>query len=135
MANNSATKRKDRYVDFDKDFLPHPNGKDIIRVVDENAIKQSVETLLGHDYYEAPMQPLKGSPVHRLLFEPMGQDVVIELKEAILEVLEKYEPRIEVTEIRVEPDYDAATYEIKIIFRILNTIDLSLIEFILERVN
>jgi len=135
MANNSANKRKDTYVDISMDFDAHPLGKDIVRVVDDNAIKQSVETLLGMDYFETPMQPEKGSNVSRLLFEPMGIDVVIEMKEAITEVLEKYEPRITIESIEVSPDYDAGTYDVKIVFTILNNIDLSVLSFILEKVN
>jgi len=130
-----AIKIKNTYVDISLDFNNHPLTGDIVKVIDDNAIKQSVETLLDMDYFESPMQPRKGSGVGRLLFEPMGVDVVIELKEEIKEVLDKYEPRISVEDIRVTADYDNATYDVKLIFKILNNIDLSVISFILKKVN
>jgi len=130
-----AIKTKNTYTDISLDFNNHPLSNDIVKVVDENSIKQSVELLLSMEYYESPMQPWKGSGVGRLLFEPMGVDVVIELREAIKEVLDKYEPRITVEEIRVVADYDDARYDIKLIFKILNNINLSVISFILRKVN
>ena len=130
-----AIKRKNTYTDISLDFNIHPISKDIVKVIDDNAIKQSVETLLDMDYFETPMQPKKGSRIKRLLFEPLGLDIVIELKEAIKEVLDKYEPRITVEDIRVTADYDNATYDIKLIFKILNNIDLSVLSFILNKVN
>lgn len=130
MATNKKT-----YIDFDIDFIKHPLSKDIVKVTDDNAIRQSVELLLDMDYFETPMQPEKGANVKRLLFEPMGVDVVIELKEAITEVLENYEPRIDLKDVSVEADYDNGAYTVKIIFQILNNINLSVIEFILKKVN
>lgn len=130
MAINKKT-----YIDFDIDFIKHPLSKDIVKVTDDAAIQQSIELLLEMDYFESPMQPAKGSNVKRLLFEPMGVDVVIELKEAITEVLENYEPRIDLKDVIIEADYDNGVYTVKIIFQILNNINLSVIEFILERVN
>lgn len=135
MALLNKIKSKNIYKDFDLDFIKHPVSKDLVKVIDDNSIKQSVELLLGMDYFESPMQPQKGSPVSRLLFEPMGIDIVIELKEAVEEVLGIYEPRVTVIDVQVKPDYINASYEVKIIFKILNNIDLSVISFILSKVN
>lgn len=125
----------DTFSDFDFDFIAHPVTKDIVKVVDDNAIKQSIEYLLDLDYYDSPFQHEKGSRVKRLLFDPMGVDTVIELREAIEEVLDKYEPRITVHDVEVDPDYDNALYNVKIVFKIINNINLSSIEFVLTKVN
>ena len=85
-----AIKRKNTYTDISLDFNIHPISKDIVKVIDDNAIKQSVETLLDMDYFETPMQPKKGSRIKRLLFEPLGLDIVIELKEAIKSAVLEY---------------------------------------------
>ena len=123
------------FSDIDIAFQAHPLSKDIVKVKDDNSIKQSIETLLELDKFTVPFQPEKGSAVNRLLFEPMGADVVIELKEAIKEVLDTYEPRIDIQEIRVEADYDDATYNIQIIFQILNNLEYTSLDFILKRTN
>lgn len=135
MPHKLAANKKATYRDFDIDFTIHPLSGDIVKVVDDNAIKQSIETLLSLEYFETPMQPEKGCNVTRLLFEPMGIDTALEIEDAIREVIDKYEPRITVEEIQITPDYDNATYDVKIIFKILNNIDLSVIDFVLERVN
>lgn len=123
------------YRDIDLDFLAHPLSKDIVKVSDDNAVKQSVENLLTTGKFTVPMQPERGSDVLLMLFEPMGPDTVIELREAIIETLERYEPRININEVQVKADYDNGTYDVKIIFQILNNIDLSVIEFVLTKVN
>ena len=123
------------YRDIDISFIKHPLSGDVVTLTDDNAIKGSIELLLDMDFFETPMNPEKGSQVKRLLFEPMGIDVVIEIKEAIIEVLDKYEPRITVEAVNVEADYDDAVYEIEIVFKILNTINLKVVKFILSKVN
>lgn len=128
-------KKKTTYSDIDISMTTHPLSKDIVKVKDDNAIKQSIETLLGLEKFSVPFQPEKGSGVSRLLFEIMGPDVVIELKEAIKEVIDKYEPRVDLQDIRVEADYDSGEYRAQIIFQILNNLEYTSLDFILKRTN
>lgn len=128
-------RKKITYSDFSLDFTAHPVTGDISKLINDNAIKNSIELLLDMEYFNAPMQPEKGSPIKRILFEPMGIDSVIELKDAIEEVILKYEPRVRLEEVRVKADYDNAIYNVEIIFQILNNIDLSVIKFILQKIN
>lgn len=126
---------KNTYIDIDLNFKSHPLSKDIAVVIDDRSIQQSIETLLDMDFYSYPMQPEKGSQVKRMLFEPMGVDIVIELRDSIIEVLNIYEPRIEIEEIKVTPDYENNSYGIRLVFRILNSIDLTVLSFILRRLS
>lgn len=121
------------YSDIDIRFQAHPLSGDIVKVKNDNSIKQSIDTLLGLERFTVPFQPEKGAAINRLLFEPMSPALVIELREAIEEVLERYEPRIDIQEVRVEAIYDDGEYRVQIIFQILNNLEYTSLDFILTR--
>ena len=76
-----------------------------------------------------------GSTITDLLFEPMTPFVGKFLLLEIEEVLDRYEPRIELvfSQSQVVPDYDNNGYYLKIVYRILQTNDVSEYNTFLER--
>ena len=122
-----------RWADLDLNFQAHPVTKDIVLKKDVEAVKRSVKNLILTNRYERPFHPEIGSSILDMLFEPVSPTTGVVLKQRILEVLENYEPRALVTDIRVYGDIDRNGYEITILFTPLNSLEPVTIELFLER--
>ena len=60
----------DTFSDFLDDFTAHPVTGDIVRIKNENSIRQSVKNLVMTSMGERPFQSYIGSNVYNSLFEP-----------------------------------------------------------------
>lgn len=122
-----------RYTDIDLDFLPHPVTGDIRKKTDAEAIKRSVKMLVLTNFHERPFQPLLGCSVNGLLFEQMHPMTSVSIKDSITEVIENYEPRVDLISVEVYPDYINQKYDVTIKFFILNGNEPVTLEVVLER--
>lgn len=116
----AITSRTPDYSDLDLDFLPHPVTKDVARKTGSEAIKRSVRNLILTNFYEKPFRPAIGSNATKLLFDNMTPLVSNFLRDAIYEVIQNYEPRVEVLDVQVKMDYDNNGYNVKLDFVVLN---------------
>lgn len=116
----AITSRTPDYSDLDLDFLPHPVTKDVVRKTGSEAIKRSVRNLILTNFYEKPFRPAIGSNATKLLFDNMTPLVSNFLRDAIYEVIQNYEPRVEVLDVQVKMDYDNNGYNVKLDFVVLN---------------
>lgn len=126
-----ATNRK--FVDFNVAFEPHPITGDIIKVTDEQAIKQSLKNLIFTNFYEAPFQPLKGSGLRNMLFEPTTQFTADRIKNAITDLIDKYEPRVNIVSLQILVR-DEQSYHVMMTYGIVNTIEPITLNFLLQRI-
>jgi len=106
------------YKDIDLSFTRHSSG-DVGRKVDVNAVRQALSTLIFTQFGERPFQPGLGSPLYRLLFEPMDAITVEVLKKALENVIQNYEPRVILDRIDLVPFYDENSYELTIFFTVV----------------
>ena len=128
MARNTRT-----FSDIDLNFTAHPVTKDITRRFDENAIKQSIKNLLLTRNFERPFHSEIGSPIRQLLFEPVGPMFVVMMKRAIADVINNFEPRVQVLDVQVNDSIDANAVYVTLEYKILNTERPLTLEFALER--
>ena len=122
------------YTDFDLSFDVHPITKDILRKRDENAIAQSIKTLLLTSFYERPFNPDLGSNLKRFLFEPVDNVTTTLIQDSIFQTLKNFEPRIMIEQVVASPNYDLDQYDVQITFFIKNVIEPITISFFLERI-
>ena len=106
------------FKDLSVTFKKHPVTDDIVTVKDNAAISQAIVNLLLTNKGERPFQPNLGSQIYKTLFEPLDYGTAGIIRSAVIEVLEKYEPRISVTEISVEPDFDNNSYSVLLSYSI-----------------
>ena len=92
-----------KYTDIDLSFDAHPVTKDILKKKDENAIAQSIKTLLLTSHYERLFNPDLGSNLKRFLFEPIDDVTTSLIRDSIFESLKNYEPRITIEEVIASP--------------------------------
>ena len=101
------------FSDLDFNFTPHPVTGDVVRRFDENAIKTSLKNLIMTANYERPFHSEIGSPIKRLLFEPVTPMLEVMLRRAIMDTIDNFEPRVEVLDVIVvvsEDEYEAVSY-------------------------
>jgi phage baseplate assembly protein W len=121
------------FSDLDFNFTAHPVTKDVSRKYDENAIKQSLKNLLLTRNFERPFHSEIGSPIRTLLFESVGPMFSVMMKRSIIDVINNFEPRVEVIDVLVNDYSDANAVYVTIEFKIINTERPISVEFALER--
>ena len=121
------------FSDLDLNFTAHPVTGDITRRYDENAIKSSVKNLLLTRNFERPFHSEIGSPVRALLFEPVGPMFAVMMKRAIIDVINNFEPRVEIIDVTVNDQMDANAVYVTLTFKIVNTERPLTLELALER--
>ena len=134
MAQPIVISRTPDYSDLDLDFIAHPMTKDVVVKTGADAIKRSVRNLILTNFYEKPFRPGVGSNAVKLLFDNMSPLVSNFLKDAIKEVIQNYEPRVQLVNVTVEPDYDNNGYTARLDFIVLNRNEPLTTTIFLERV-
>jgi len=109
------------FVDIDASFTPNPVTGDLAVRIDDQAIKFAVRSLIMTNYYERPFHSNIGSPVNSLMFENMGPNFKIILKQSIVDTINNFEPRVDVLDVIVDDSPDNNRVYITIIFKIKNT--------------
>lgn len=122
------------FKDLRVTFKPHPITGDLQVVKDEAAIKQSIVNLLltvkGERFFNADL----GSSISSLLFEPLDYGTASIISTEIETTLQRYEPRIRVLLVNVEPNFDDNGFEANLSFEIIGREDFPIsVEFFLER--
>lgn len=134
MAQPIVISRTPDYSDLDLDFIAHPMTKDVVVKTGADAIKRSVRNLILTNFYEKPFRPGIGSNAVKLLFDNMSPLVANFLENAITEVIQNYEPRVELLKVTVIPDYDNNGYTARLDFIVLNRNEPLTTTIFLERV-
>lgn len=129
-----AANTQPRYTDFTTAFAPHPVSGDLARTTDIDAIKRSVRNLILTDKYERLLNPKIGSNIRAMLFEPMDATTAAALNSYIQESIRNYEPRANLMQLQVIPDYDNNLYTVTIIFGVTFSEQTASIELFLERI-
>ena len=87
-------KKSVKITDLSYSFLPHPVTGNISLVKNEDAIKQSIKTLIFLNLYEKPYKNDINIGIKYFLFENINAIDKDELEESISNILAVYEPRI-----------------------------------------
>lgn len=122
------------YSDIRGDMLLNPATDDVVLYQNEDAIKYSIYNLLTTNYNERPFQPNIGSNVLSLLFENDSYELQDELRNAIIETINNFEPRCLLTDVIVIPDPDNNTYQVEITYMVLNNEEPQSFALVLDRV-
>lgn len=135
-ANKKAiiTSRDVLYSDFDLSFLKHPNTKDVTILKDIDAVKQSVKNLVLTARGERPFQPLLGSNIRALLFEPVDDFTAFDIKEEVEITLKNFEPRARILNIDVVSEPDNNRFRLSIEFQMITNLETGTASFYLERI-
>ena len=133
VPQDNPARRTRVFQDLDLNFTPHPVTNDIVRKFDENAIKQSIKNLILTRNYEKPFHSEIGSPVRALMFDLVTPLTAITIKRAIVDVINNFEPRVELMEVEPVVSPDNNSLYVSIVFKIRNTERPVTLDLLLER--
>ena len=122
------------YKDFDIEFTAHPVTGDIVKKTGDAAVIQSVSNLLQTGRYERLWQPRLHSKLREHLFEPIDSITASAISAEIKTTLGKHEPRVDLQQVLVVPDYDGNGYNVSLTFFIVNRADPLELNLFLERI-
>ena len=108
------------YRDINLSFEKHPLTGDVISATDVEAIKKSLRNLVMTDLYDVPFNPEKGTSLNGSLFENFTPITTEFLKTKIKEMVDLYEPRIQIQKIVIFQKEDQNALEVTIHFKILD---------------
>lgn len=94
-------KRTLKITDLDLNFRPHPITGNLLIKTGEEAIKQSVKTLVQLNVFEKPFSVIAGN-VRNLMFDNFNFVQESALKGNLVSLLKEYEPRITVDDVSVK---------------------------------
>lgn len=122
------------FKDLSVTFKNHPVTDDLVTVKDKAAVVQSIMSLLFTNKGERPFKPDLGCDVRKSLFEPLDYATAGLIRSQVLDVLRKYEPRINVDNVIAIVDEENNGYSIEVEYTIVGRDDTPVgIEFFLER--
>ena len=108
-----------KYKDVSMSFKSNPLNDDLIGLKNENAIARSIRnivfTLPGERFFE----PDFGSEVSASLFENLDEVTAFTIKEEIEFSILNYEPRVELVDVNVVPDFDGNQFAVTITYIIV----------------
>jgi phage baseplate assembly protein W len=122
------------FKDLSVTFKKHPVTDDLVIVKDKAAITQSIVNLLLTNKGERVFQPNLGSGIYATLFEPLDYGTAGIIRSSVIDVLERYEPRIILINVIVSPEFDTNGYSVEVTYAVRGREDTPIaVEFFLER--
>ncbi len=109
------------FTDLNLLFLVNPATRDVSRRVNEEAIKASVRNLIQTNNFERPFHPEIGCQLFSLLFENITPVTYQVIKKTVFDVIEKFEPRVTVIDVKIQETPDNNAIELDLIFKINNS--------------
>jgi phage baseplate assembly protein W len=122
------------YSDLFTNLDINPVSKDVAKKNNENAIRQSIRNLLLTDTGERPFQPRLGGNIKAMLFSNMTPQTVISVREQIRETILEHEPRANLIDVVVNPDFGNNAVNVTVVFNVINRQEPVTLDVIITRV-
>ena len=107
------------FKDLSMSFKFNPLSGDLITLKNENAIARAVRNIVLTTPGEKLFDPDFGSSVGEILFENVDDITAVSIKDEIRSSLTNYEPRVELIDVEVEPNFDENQFDVLITYRII----------------
>ena len=107
------------FREFSLTFEKNAVTNDILTLQNEAAIKASVKNIILYNFYEKPFDPAFGGNIIGMLFENYIPELATELKSRVKDVIDVYEPRVGVYEVKTKFTEDRNQLDVSIAYVIL----------------
>ena len=107
------------FKDVSMSFKFNPLSGDLIALKNENAIARAVRNIVLTTPGEKFFDPDFGSSVSEILFENVDDITAISIEDEIKNCLANYEPRVELIDVNVDPNFDQNQFDVIISYRIV----------------
>jgi len=121
------------FKDISMTFQSNPLNNDLIAIKNENAIARSIRnivfTLPGEKFFDSTF----GSNISRTLFENVDNISASIISDEIRQSIVNYEPRVQLIDVTVSPDYENNSFNVTLIYRVVGVDVLpQQLEFVLQ---
>jgi len=121
------------FKDVSMTFQKHPLTSDILALKNESAIARSVRNIVftvpGEKFFDEDF----GSRISQSLFENINDISANIIRNEIESSLRLYEPRVNVREVEVNPNFDQNEFNVTIIYEIIGAdVPAQELQFVLE---
>lgn len=121
--SNPTTKNRDYvYNDINSNLLANSNKTDTRNNSDADAVLGSIKNLFMYKPGQRILTPEYGMDFSNLIYQPMNDKTAEAIGITIQNALKKWEPRVIISRIDIDPDYEDNTYYVKVSFRIRNLV-------------
>jgi len=107
------------FKDISMSFKVNPISNDIIGVKNNTAIARSIRNLVlttpGERFFNEDL----GSRVSEVLFDNLDEISASSIRDEIEETIIKYEPRVDLKDVKVKPNYDSHEFDVTIIYDVI----------------
>jgi len=121
------------FKDVSMTFQKHPLTSDILALKNESAIARSVRNIVftvpGEKFFDEDF----GSRISQSLFENINDISANIIRNEIKSSLKLYEPRVNVREVEVKPNFDQNEFNVTIIYEIIGAdVSAQELQFVLD---
>jgi len=121
------------FKDISMSFQSNPLSSDLIALKNETAIARSIRNIVFTIPGEKIFDENFGSKVSKVLFENVDDISASIIQDEIENSILNYEPRVELIEVKTDPDYDNNEYNVTIIYRVVGVdVPIQQLEFVLQ---
>ena len=121
------------FKDISMTFQNNPLNSDLIVLKNETAIARSIRNIVFTLPGEKFFNPNFGSRISRSLFENIDEISASNIRDEIATSIVNFEPRVELKNIEVFPDYDNNSFSVVIIYNIVGiNVPSQQLQFILQ---
>ena len=107
------------FKDLSMSFKFNPLSGDLITLKNENAIARAVRNIVLTSPGEKFFNPEFGSSISEILFENVDEITAVSIEDEIRSSLKNYEPRVELINVNVDPNFDNNQFDLIISYRIV----------------
>lgn len=107
------------FKDVSMTLKRNPLTNDVISIKNETAIARSLRNIVYTIPGEVPFNPEFGTNISRTLFDNMDSISATILETQIRNSITRFEPRVELIDIEIQPIYDANEFNVNIIYQII----------------
>jgi len=107
------------FKDLSMSFKVNPLNDDLIPLKNESAIARSIRNIVFTSPGEKIFNPEFGSEISKVLFENIDEISAISIKDEIETSIRNYEPRVQLEEVDIEPNYDNNQFDVRINYKIV----------------
>ncbi len=107
------------FKDLSMSFEVNPINDDLIGVKNDTAISRSIRNLVlttpGERFFNEDL----GSKVSEILFDVVDEISASVIRDEIESTIIRFEPRVKLEDVRIEPDYDSNEFNVTIKYNII----------------
>ena len=122
------------FKDISMTFQRHPLTDDLIALKNEQAIARSLRNIVFTNPGEKFFNQNFGSRISKSLFENIDDISASMIVDEIRQSITNYEPRVDLLDVRAEPNFDNNEFNVRIVYNIVGVdVPIQDLQFVLQQ--